>query len=230
MKKIGLIGGTSWTSTVDYYRYINEATNAVLGSYHAAECILYSVNFEKFRTYNAAHDWDSTYQLLSHAGLQLRSAGAELIILCANTSHIVAERVEETVSLPLIDIRVATAGAVLRKNINKVGLLGTVYTMELSFYKDKLLQQGIEAIVPARQSDRDFIEESVLQLGKGVVNTQDKSRYRAIIHELMEHGAEGMVLGCTEIPLLLSQEDCPVPVFDTTRIHAEAAVEYALSN
>ena len=229
MKKIGLVGGTSWTSTVDYYRYINEAANDQLGGFHAAECILYSVDFDKFKTFNAAHDWDSTYGLLSHAGLQLKAAGAELIILCANTSHMVAERVEATVHLPMIDIRTATAAAIHKQGIQKVGLLGTVYTMELSFYRDKLLTLGIETIVPSQQSDRDFIEDSVLDLGKGIINPSDKTRYLEIIHELIQQGAEGMILGCTEIPLLLSQEDCPVPVFNTTLIHAQAAVDYALS-
>jgi len=230
MKKIGLVGGTSWTSTVDYYRYINEAVNSRLGGFHAAECILYSVNFETFKTFNAAHDWNSTCALLSHAALQLKAAGADMIVLCANTSHMVAERVEEKVDLPLIDIRIATANAIRRQNLRTVGLLGTVYTMELPFYRDKLRGLGIDAIVPALQQDRNFIEDSVLELGKGIVNTAHKSRYLDIIHGLMQQGAEGIILGCTEIPLLLSQADCSIPVFNTTQIHAQAAVDYALSN
>lgn len=231
MKKIGLVGGISWTSTMDYYRFLNEETNKRMGSLNFAECIIYSVNFENFRNYNAAHNWDASFELLSDAALHLKDAGADLILLGANTAHIVAERIKERVGLPLIDIRVATAKAVLEKKLRKVGLLGTVYTMELDFYKSKLLEYGLEIITPQSKSDREYIEETLLyELGKGIILNHTKSAYIQIANTLIEQGAEGIILGCTEIPLILQQEDISVPVFNTTQIHAQAAVEFALSN
>ena len=158
MKKIGLVGGTSWTSTIDYYRFINEETNKRLGSLNFAECIIYSVNFEYFRNYNTTLDWEGAFKLLSEAALHLKDAGADLIMLGANTAHIVAERVAEATDLPLIDIRIATTDAIKSKHITKVGLLGTTYTIELDFYKDKLAERGLEVIIPDRKADRDFIE------------------------------------------------------------------------
>lgn len=231
MKKIGLVGGTSWTSTIDYYRIINEETNKRLGSLNFAECIIYSVNFENFRKYNAEHNWDATFELLSDAALKLKDAGADLILLGANTAHIVAERVSDKVDLPLIDIRVATANAVHKKKLKKVGLLGTVYTMELDFYKNKLSATGLEIIIPDTKAEMDFIEESLLhELGKGIILQKTKQEYIAIINRLVDRRAEGIILGCTEIPLIIDQGDISVPVFNTTLIHAQAAVEFALSN
>ncbi|ULQ51982.1 aspartate/glutamate racemase family protein [Flavihumibacter fluvii] len=231
MKIIGLVGGISWTSTIDYYRFINEETNRKLGSLNFAECIIYSVNFELFRNYNAAHDWAGTFELLSGAALHLKQAGAEVILLGANTAHIVAERIATATGLPLIDIRIATANAIKKQQLRKVGLLGTAYTMELDFYKDKLLEYGIEAITPADKADRVFIEETLLhELGKGILAEKTKKEYCRIAGALIQQGAQGIVFGCTEIPLLLSQDDFTVPVFNTTQIHAQAAVEFALSN
>lgn len=231
MKKIGLVGGTSWTSTIDYYRFINEETNKRLGSLNFAECIIYSVNFEHFRNCNAAYDWDNAFKLLSGAALHLKDAGADVIMLGANTAHIVAERIAEATGLPLVDIRVATADAIKNKHITRVGLLGTTYTMELDFYKDKLAEQGLEVLIPECKADRDFIEETLQhELGKGLIKPETKAGYVRIADELIQRGAEGIVLGCTEMPLLLSQEDFTVPVFNTTEIHAYAAVDFALSN
>jgi len=231
MKKIGLVGGISWTSTVDYYRYINEETNKRLGGLHFAECIIYSVNFEQFASSNALHDWEATYQLLSSAVQHLDDAGAELIVLGANTAHIVADKIAAATHLPLIDIRTATAKAIHQQNLKKVGLLGTVYTMELDFYKNKLSEEGIAVLTPAHKADRDYIEESLVQeLGKGIINTSTKTQYLNIAEGLIQQGAEGIILGCTEIPLLLCQDDFSVPVFNTTHLHATAAVEAALSN
>ncbi|MFT3911638.1 MAG: aspartate/glutamate racemase family protein [Ferruginibacter sp.] len=231
MKKIGLVGGISWASTVDYYRFINEETNKKLGGLNFAECIIYSVNFEKFRTYNAEYNWDATFELLTNAALKLKDAGAGVIMLGANTAHIVAERVSKKIELPLIDIRIATANAIKRQGLKKIGLLGTVYTMELDFYKEKLIEQGLEVMIPAKKSDIDFIEETLVhELGKGIILPKTKQEYISIINKLVAAGAEGIVLGCTEIPLIISQEDVNVPVFNTTLIHAQAAVEYALSD
>lgn len=230
MKKIGIVGGISWTSTLDYYRFINEEANKMLGGLNFAECIIYSVNFDDFRRYNAEHDWDATFKLLSNASLRLKDAGAEVILLGANTAHIVSERISEATGLPLIDIRVATANAIHEKRLRKIGLLGTVYTMELDFYKRKLLQHGIEAMTPQSKADRDYIEETLLhELGKGIIVPATKTQYIRIANELIEQGAEGIVLGCTEIPLILQQEDIRVPVFNTTYIHARAAVQFALA-
>ncbi|MBB3838440.1 aspartate racemase [Runella defluvii] len=230
MKKIGLVGGISWTSTLDYYRFINEETNKRLGHLNFAECIIYSVNFENFSTYNADYNWEGTFQLLSNAASRLKDAGAEVIVLGANTAHIVAERVAQKVGLPLIDIRVATANAIHKRQLKKVGLLGTVYTMELDFYKKKLSEEGLEIIIPATKAEIDFIEETLLhELGKGILLQRTKQEYISIINRLIEQGAEGIILGCTEIPLLISQEDISVPVFNSTLIHAQAAVEFALT-
>ncbi len=231
MIKIGLVGGISWSSTVDYYRFINEETNKKLGGLNFAECIIYSVNFNDFNVYNAAHDWNGTSSLLHNAALHLKAAGAGLIMLGANTAHVVAEEVEQKTGLPLIDIRVATAHAITQKKLKKVGLMGTVYTMELPFYKDKLMEHGIEAIIPLDDADREFMEDTLLhELGKGIITPQTKSSYISIANSLIERGAEGIILGCTEIPLMLSQDDFSVPVFNTTHIHVKAAVDYALNH
>lgn len=230
MKKIGLVGGISWTSTVDYYRHINEGINQGLGGLNFAECIIYSVNFNEFQESNANYDWDRTYDLLLKATENLIKAGAEAIVLCANTAHIVADRIAEKIEQPLIHITTATANAINKQKLKKVGLLGTTYTMELDFYKNKLEDHGIETIIPENQSDRDFIEETLLhELGRGILNPASKEKYIVIINELIKNGAEGIILGCTEIPLLIHQEDVSVPVFDTTKIHSMAAVKFALS-
>lgn len=229
MKKIGLVGGISWSSTIDYYRIINEETNRLSGGLHFAECMIYSVNFHRFHTCNAAHDWDGSFALLLDAALQLEKAGAELILLCANTAHIVAERVAEKIQSPLVDIRQVTAAAIAEKKLNKVGLLGTTYTMELDFYRQPLRENGIDPIIPASKAERDFIEFTLLhELGKGILSAQTKKVYLRIAETLIERGAEGIILGCTEIPLLIGQDDIPVPVFNTTEIHARAAVAQAM--
>ena len=230
MKKIGLVGGISWTSTVDYYRYINEGINEKLGGLNFAECLLYSINFNQFQKFNAEYNWDATFELLSAAAENLKKAGADAIVLCANTAHIVADQIAERVQLPLIHITTATAGAIHQKGLKKVGLLGTTYTMELNFYKDKLLALGIEPMIPESQSDRNYIENTLRnELGRGILNPETKHRYLEIIRELIVRGAEGVILGCTEIPLLIHQEDVSVPIFDTTKIHSNAAVEFAVS-
>ncbi|TWI77913.1 aspartate racemase [Lacibacter cauensis] len=230
MKKIGLVGGTSWTSTIDYYRLINEETNKKLGHLNFAECILYSLNFEQFKNCNAQHNWDGTFELLANAAQSLKNAGAEVLVLCANTAHIVAERVSDRVGLPLIDIRIVTAQAVKHKGLRKVGLLGTVYTMELDFYKNKLSEEGLEILIPPTKEERNFIEKTLLEeLGKGIFLPETKQQYLAIINRLIAQGAEGIILGCTEIPLIISQQDVSLPVFNTTFLHAQAAVAFALS-
>ncbi|AOM81019.1 aspartate racemase [Pedobacter steynii] len=229
MKKIGLVGGISWTSTVDYYRYINEGINEELGGLNFAECMIYSVNFDNFQRFNSEYDWDATFELLVNAAEDLKKAGAEAIVLCANTAHIVSDRIAAQVNLPLIDITTAVAERINQVGLKKVGLLGTTYTMELDFYKDKLIANGIEPMIPESQEDRDYIEDTLRnELGRGVLNPETKKQYLAIVQQLIDKGAEGIILGCTEIPLLIHQEDIQVPVFDTTKIHAQAAVAFAL--
>ena len=230
MKKIGLVGGISWVSTVDYYRYINEEVNEKLGGIKYAECIIYSINLHEFVNNNLSGNWDATYDLLLDASLNLEKSGAEAIVLCANTAHAIADRLEQNIHIPLIHIATATANEIKREGLVKVGLLGTKFTMEMDFYIAKLASEGIQAIVPQLQEDRDFIQNTLKdELGKGIVKEETKKRYLSIIDQLIESGAEGIILGCTEIPLLINQQDISVPAFDTTKIHARAAVEFALS-
>lgn len=230
MKKIGLLGGVSWVSTLDYYRYINEGINERLGGLNFAECIIYSLNFNDVQR-RGWDDWDETFRLVADGCRRLKAAGAEAIVLCANTAHAIAERVEADVQLPLIHIATATANEVRRHGLRKVGVLGTKFTMELPFYRDRLRANGIEAFVPQEQAVRDFIQQTVKEeLGRGLVRQETKAAYIEIANQLIASGAEGIVLGCTEIPLLLSQQDVAVPVFDTARLHARAAVDFALSD
>lgn len=230
MKKLGLVGGMSWVSTVDYYRFINEGVNARLGGLNYAECIIYSVNFNAFVSNNTAGKWDDTFGILLDACLNLERAGAQAIVLCANTAHAVADSLETEINLPIIHIVTETAAAIKAAGLRKVGLLGTKFTMEMDFYKDKLVSSGIEPIVPATQESRDFIQNTLRdELGKGIIREETRNGYLAIIDELIRQGAEGIILGCTEIPMIISQADVPVPVFDTTQIHSDAAVAFALA-
>lgn len=230
MKKLGLVGGMSWVSTVDYYRFINEGINAKLGGLNYAECMIYSVNFNAFVSNNTAGKWDDTFRILLDACQNLEKAGAEAIVLCANTAHAVADRLESEIDLPIIHIVTATAAAIRSAGLRKVGLLGTKFTMEMDFYKDKLVSLGIEPIIPATQETRDFIQDTLRdELGKGIIREETREGYLAIIDELIAEGAEGIILGCTEIPMIISQDDVSVPVFDTTRIHSDAAITFALS-
>lgn len=230
MKVIGLIGGISWVSTADYYKLINEGINDRLGGLNFSECLIYSFNYADIKRNNENNDWDSTFTMLFKACEFLKSGGAEAIVLCANTMHFIAKRLEEAVGLPIIHIATATAIEIQKQEIKKVGLLGTKFTMELDFFKDKLAEKGIEAIIPQNQEDKDFIHTTIFEeLGRGLVTKSTKERYLAIANQLIKEGAEGIILGCTEIPLVIKPEDLLVPVFDTTLIHSNAAVEFQLS-
>lgn len=229
MKTLGLIGGISWVSTVDYYRLINEGINARAGGLNFSQCVIYSFNYADIKKNNDAEDWDNTFNMLYRACVYLKNAGAEAIVLCANTMHLIAGRLEKEIGLPLIHIAVVTADAIAKQNIRKVGLLGTRFTMERDFFRSKLLDKGIEPIIPA-EDDRQFIHDTIFgELGKGIIKEDTRQRYLSITRQLISGGAEGIILGCTEIPLLLRPEDIAVPVFDTTRLHAAAAVDFALS-
>lgn len=230
MKKIGLVGGISWSSTLDYYRLLNMEVNKRLGGLHYAECIINSIDFNAFHACNAAGNWDGSFQLLNQAAKALERAGAELILLGANTAHQVADRVKDQLGIPLLDIRTATINAVKSKGLQQVGLLGTVYTMEMDFYRNKFSEAGIKTLIPEAKSDRDYIEQTLLyELGKGVILETTREAYISIIDQLIGRGATGIILGCTEIPLLIRQTDVSVPIFNTTEIHVQAAVEFALA-
>lgn len=227
MKKVGLVGGISWVSTMDYYRFINEGVNKELGGLQFAECVIYSLNFGDVQ----AIGWDNSFEILLNACESLKKSGVEAIALCANTAHFEAERLQQAVGLPFIHIVTATADEIQKKRLTKVGLLGTKFTMEMDFYKNGLKNAGIEPMIPKAQETRDFIQQTVKEeLGAGIIKEETRKAYIAIIDELIRRGAEAIVLGCTEIPMLIKQEDISVPVFDTTKIHSQAIVAFALSN
>jgi aspartate racemase len=228
MKVIGLIGGTSWVSTIDYYRLINEGINAKLGDLNAATCIIHSFNFQDIKRNNDNNDWDSTFNMVSKASRHLVNAGAEAIVLCANTMHLLADRVQKTLDVPLIHIATATASEIRKQRLSRVALLGTRFTMERDFFKNKLKDQNIETIIPT-EDERNFIHYTIFEeLGRNIFTSETKKRYLAIINNLIEQGSQGIVLGCTEIPLLIKPEEVSVPVFDTLKIHAKAAVDFSL--
>lgn len=229
MKTIGLVGGTGWISTIDYYRIINSEMNIRRGGLNTAKIILYSVDFGEIDAFHAKDAAEGVGLLVTDAARKLVSVGAECILLCANTMHMHAEQVQAAVPVPLIHIAEATARQIQLKKMKKIGLLGTRLTMEKEFYRKKLNQAGIEAIVP-ENDDRAFIQRTINdELLKPLILPKSKQRFLEIIQKLKVQGAEGVVLGCTEIPLLIKQEDTDLPVFDTTRIHSLEAVEFALS-
>jgi aspartate racemase len=219
----------SWISTIDYYKLINEGINKRLGGLNFSQCIIYSFNFADIKRNNDANDWDANFKLVLAASEHLKNSGAAGIVLCANTMHLFAEKLEQAINLPVIHIATVTAAAIKSQNLEKVGLLGTKFTMELDFFKSKLKDKGIETIIPGDE-DRSFIHYTIFEeLGRGLIKEDSKQRFLSVIKQLMDRGAEGIILGCTEIPLLVQQPDVSVPVFDTTRLHAEAAVNFALS-
>ncbi|OXG06488.1 aspartate racemase [Flavobacterium araucananum] len=230
MKIIGLIGGISWVSTADYYKLINEGINDKLGDLNFSECLLYSFNYADIKKNNEANDWDSTFKMLLKGCQFLKQGGATAIVLCANTMHVIADKLEAAIDLPIIHIATVTAIEIEKQGLKKVGLLGTKFTMELDFFKDKLKNLGIEAIIPANEADKDFIHTTIFEeLGKGLVTTATKKRYLEIANQLIKEGAEGIILGCTEIPMVIKPEDLSVPVFDTALIHSNATVQFQLS-
>ncbi|MBJ2125778.1 aspartate/glutamate racemase family protein [Flavobacterium sp. IB48] len=227
MRKIGLIGGISWVSTSDYYTLINKGINERLGGLNFSECLIYSFNYADIKKNNDANDWDSTFNMLLKAAEVLISGGAEAILLCANTMHLIADRLQQAIDIPLIHIAEETAIEIQKKEIKKVGLLGTKFTMELDFFKDKLAKKGIETIIPNSEADKDFIHYTIFEeLGRGIATEETKKRYLEIANELIKNGAEGIILGCTEIPLVIKEGDLNVPIFDTTLIHTQAAINF----
>jgi len=228
MKIIGLVGGTGWISTVEYYRIINEEMNRRLGRLQFAECILYSLNFGDVVKLKDEGREPDIFFLIRDAAKKVEGAGAQCIVICANTMHKFAEAVQAELTIPIIHIAEATGAAIEKKGMTTVGLLGTKLTMELDFYKKKLRERGITTIVPESE-DRDFIDAAIMkEILKGVLNPASRDRFLGIIRALHARGAEGIILGCTEIPLLVKQEHTDLPLFDTLTIHAHAAVDFAV--
>lgn len=229
MKRIGLIGGMSWESSSVYYRLINEEVKLRLGGLHSAECLLYSLDFERIEALMRNNQWDAIAKTLVNAAKTLETAGASFIILCTNTMHKLVPQVENEIAIELFHIADATADEILKSKITKVGLLGTRPTMEQDFYKNKLEDKGIQVIIPD-EKDRVIVHEIIFkELCLGTIKEQSRLEYKRIILDLILMGAEGIVLGCTELPLLVKKEDSKVPLFDTTHIHAIKAVEKSLT-
>ncbi|GAB6258115.1 aspartate/glutamate racemase family protein [Peribacillus frigoritolerans] len=228
MKTIGLIGGMSWESSLAYYRLINEDVKVKLGGLHSAKCILYSVDFEEIERYQADGDWESSGKLLGDVALSLEKAGAEMIVICTNTMHKVVGYIEEKVSLPILHIADSTAKQIQKSKISTVGLLGTKYTMEQDFYKTRIKSNGIKVLIP-NDEDRKVINKVIYEeLCLGEIQQSSREYYKKVIKGLVDDGAEGIILGCTEIGLLVKPEDSEVPLFDTAVIHAIEAVNMAL--
>ncbi len=230
MKTLGLIGGISWVSTVDYYTQINKGINERLGGLNYSECIIHSFNYQKIKDNNDTDDWDSTLRMVVSASKNLEKSGAKGIVLCANTMHFIADRIQKEIDIPIIHIATATALEIKKVGLKKIGLLGTKFTMEYDFFKSKLNEQGIEALIPAKTSDKDFVHNTIFEeLGKGIIQEETKKRYLSIIEDLKNNGAEGIIAGCTEIPLIIKESDIDLPYFDTALIHGKSAIEFALS-
>ena len=228
MKTIGLVGGTGWVSTLDYYRYFNELVYKNTNGECTAEVIINSVNYPAIAKLTAAGNWDEIAKIITDAALALQTAGATCILLGANTMHNIAPQVRSAINIPFIHIAEETGKEILKKGIKKVALLGTKYTMQLPFFKDVLANMGIETIIP-NESDIEIINEGIYkELALGIVTTQTKEKYLNVMQKLKEAGAEGVILGCTEIPLLIKESDFNLPLFDTTFIHASAAVQFSL--
>ena len=231
MKTIGLIGGMSWESSLEYYRILNETVKERLGGLHSAKCIMYSVEFAEIEVMQHAGRWDEAAQKMVEAGQSLERAGVDFLVLCTNTMHKLAPELEAGVSIPLLHIADATAEAIKTAGISRVGLLGTRFTMEQAFYRQRLEEKhGLQVFIPD-DADRELVHNVIYgELCLGVVKPESRRGFVAIIDKLVASGAQGIILGCTEIESLIRQEDTTTPVFPTTRIHATAAVDYALQD
>jgi aspartate racemase len=228
MKTLGLVGGTGWVSTIDYYRLINQRINEVLGGHEFARCILYSLNFGDIVACNDRNDTEGIYALIKDATEKVIQGGAEGIVLCANTLHKYADRLQKVINVPIVHIAESTAQEINKKNLTIVGLLGTKYTMEEDFYTSKLEAANIRTIVPEK-ADREFINATIYsELLKEIFKDESKKRFLEIMIQLQQRGAKGIILACTEIPLIIKDDDFHLPLFNTTAIHARAAINFAL--
>jgi aspartate racemase len=230
MKVLGLLGGMSWESTLPYYRIVNETVRTQLGGLHSARLVLYSVDFHEIERLQHAGDWDGAGRMLAQAAQSLHAAGAHGLVLCTNTMHKVADAIGQAVPIPLLHIADPTAQAIRAAGLSKIGLLGTRFTMEQTFYRDRLQQHhGLEVLVP-EALEREQVHRIIYEeLCQGVVRDDSRNVCRAVMAALVERGAQGIILGCTEISLLVGAADAAVPLFDTTRLHAESAARWALS-
>jgi aspartate racemase len=230
MKIIGLIGGMSWESTAEYYRIINETVKETLGGLHSAKCVLYSVDFEEIEQLQHAGKWDDATAVMIDAAQRVVKGGADFVVICTNTMHKMADDIQNHISVPLLHIGDATAEKVKEERLKKVGLLGTKFTMEEDFYTGRLKKYELDVIIP-EEYERTRIHHIIYnELCLGSIREESRETVKTIIANLISRGAEGIILGCTEIPLLIQQKDSPVPVFDTTLLHAEAAVTLALAD
>lgn len=229
MKTIGLIGGMSWESSKIYYELANKHVKALLGSSNSCKCIMTSVNFKEIETYTFSDRWDKIGDMMEHCAHQLEGAGADIILLCTNTIHLVSERIAKHVNIPFLHIAEATGKAVVDRQLKRIGLLGTRFTMEKDFYTSLLEKRfGLEVIIPSNE-ERQVVHDIIYrELVKGRFTAESKEKCKQIISSLKLEGAEGVVLGCTELPLLIPDHEVDVPTFDTTKIHIEQAVEWAL--
>ncbi len=223
MKTIGMIGGMSWESTVTYYKIINEVVKEELGGLHSAKILLYSVDFEEIEKYQSDGEWDRAGEVLAEAAGKLENAGADYIVICTNTMHKVVPQIEARIGIPVIHIAEATADILLQSGINRVALLGTKYTMTQDFYKEKLVGAGIEVLIPGEEEIEEINEVIFKELCRGIISEASKQKYLAVIDKLAAAGAQGVILGCTEIGMLIREADTALPVFDTTQIHATKA-------
>ena len=231
MKTIGLIGGMSWESTTEYYRIINQSVQKILGGVHSAKIVMVSLDFAEIEELQTQGKWDVATSIMVDSARQLEKGGADMVLICTNTMHLMADEVQEGINIPLLHIADATARTVIDLGLNKIGLLGTRFTMEKDFYRGRLEKKHKLKILIPNEDQRDIVHRVIYQeLVKGQIKENSRKKYRDIIESLIESGAEGIILGCTEIGLLVKQKDIPVPVFDTTDIHARAAVEAALDN
>jgi aspartate racemase len=228
MRTIGLIGGTGWVSTIEYYRLINQGINRKLGGLNSAQCLIYSFNYAEIDKLNKLDDHRGIYWLVLDAADKLKDASIDCLVLCANTLHQYVDKLEKDIGLPIVHIADATAKVIKQKGLIKVGLLGTRFTMEMDFYTKRLKETGIETLTPEKPK-RDFIHDSIMnELLKENFKKETKEKFLSIIDDLKTKGAEGIVLGCTEIPLLIKQEDVKLPLLNTLEIHAAAIVDYAV--
>jgi aspartate racemase len=231
MKTIGLIGGMSWESSIEYYRIINETVRARLGGLHSAKSVMYSVDFAEIEALQQQGNWDEATDLMVDAAQRVENGGADFVVICTNTMHKMADEVQNHIQIPLLHIADATAEKIKAHGLKKIGLLGTRFTMEEDFYRGRLTEkQGLEVIIPTER-ERDIVHRVIFdELCLGQIREPSKEQYVRIMDHLIRDGAEGIILGCTEISLLIQEEDSQIPLFDTTKIHAVAAVEYALLN
>jgi aspartate racemase len=231
MKTIGLIGGMSWESSIEYYRIINETVRARLGGLHSAKSVMYSVDFAEIETLQQQGKWDEATNLMIAAAQRVENGGADFVIICTNTMHKMADEIQKHIQIPLLHIADATAEKIKAQGLKRIGLLGTRFTMEEDFYKGRLSEkQGLEVIIPT-EKERDIVHRVIFdELCLGEIRQSSREQYVSIMDHLARDGAEGIILGCTEISLLIQEEDSQIPLFDTTKIHAVAAVEYALLN